>query len=67
MSTPDDIADSIAENATSPKRVQVGNQSVEQHALPEQLAALEHLEGRAALSRSTLPIRFAKIRPGGAV
>lgn len=63
----DNVPDAIEQNALGPKRVQVGNQSVEQQSLADQIAAAEFLQNQQARSGTAVPIRFAKIRPGGAV
>lgn len=51
----DELQDAIAKNAAGPKRVQTDGVEVEQHALPDQIAADEYIErkkaGRAGVSR----------------
>lgn len=60
-----DISDEIESNATGPKRAVVDGAEVEQHSLREQIAADEYLEEKAANTKRKLPIRLAKLRPGG--
>jgi hypothetical protein len=67
MATPDEIEDAISENATGPKSVTVDGQSVNQHDLSDQLDALDRLQEKASARRATMPVRIAKIRPGGSI
>lgn len=67
MATPENINDAIETNAKGPKRVQVGNQSVEQHSIEEQIAADKHVAGRNAANRKHFGLRFTKLKPPGAV
>lgn len=59
----DDINDAIDANAVGPKRVQVGNQSVEQHSLKDQLAVRNDAAAREATTKPGFGLRFQKIRP----
>ena len=61
----DALAESIAENVAGPKSATVDGQTVSQHDLDKQLDALERLEERQARRRRTLPVRIAKVQPGG--
>lgn len=63
----DALLDTAITNAGGPKRVQVDGNSVDQHSLKDQLDALDRLQEQAGRNRSTLPVRIAKIRPGGTV
>lgn len=53
----------IEANATGPKRVRVGNQEVEQHALADQIEASDRVAAQAAVTRNDLGIRRRKITP----
>ena len=69
MATPEelDALESAAlTNASGPQSVTVeGVGTTRQHSLKDQLDALDRLDERASRSRSTLPVRIAKIRPDG--
>lgn len=65
MAAPDNIPDAIEQNALGPKRVQVGNESVEQHSIQEQIDADNHQAAKAAGGRSHFGLRFTKIIPPG--
>ena len=67
MATNDEIREAAATNATGPKSVTIDGNSVNQHSLKDQLDALDRLQEETAKTRSTLPVRLAKIRPGGPV
>lgn len=60
-----DQSDNIETNLQGPKQVTVDGQTVQQHGLKEQIEADEYLAHKAAGNESTLPVRFAKIKPGG--
>lgn len=61
-----EIIDSIEENARSPRRVSGDEGAVETHSLRDQIEADKYLRERMAGSRKRLPVRLAKIKPGGA-
>jgi len=63
MSSTNDINDAIARNATGPKKVQVGNQSVEQHPVADQIAAANHQAATQAAIQPGLGLRFRQITP----
>lgn len=65
MSTPDNIPDAIEQNALGPKRVQVGNQSVDQHTIADQIAADNHAKAQTAKSLAHCGLRLRKLKPGG--
>ena len=66
MAVPDDIPDAIEQSALGPKRVQVGDQSVEQHSIKDLIAADNHQQSQTAKSRAHMGLRFTKIIPPGA-
>ena len=66
MTVPTTVEEAITENAKGPKRVQLGNQSVEQHSLADQIAADNHAKANAASGKNHLGLRFVKIIPPGA-
>ena len=61
-----DITDKLKENAEGPAQVTGDQGSVRQHPLPEQIAADKYLRDVATHTSSKLPVRFAKIKSGGA-
>jgi len=65
MTTPSTVSDAIDENARGPKRVQVGNQSVEQHSIQDQIEADRHGKSSTAASRNHFGVRFIQqVFPG---
>jgi len=62
-----EIFDTIASNATGPKKVSGDSGSVEQHGLPDQIAAEKFLQSKKASRAKGLGIKLLKISPGGAV
>lgn len=66
MTTPNTISEAIDENARGPKRVQVGNESVEAHPIQDQIAADRYAKGQSAAAKNHFGIRFGQIIPPGA-
>ena len=63
---PDDLEQSIQENAQQPARATGDSGSVEQHPLPDQIAADRYLASKQAVRSKRLGLRFTKIVPPGA-
>lgn len=63
----DDLDTAIEENATGPKSASGDSGSVEQHSLPDQIAADKYLESKKASRAKGLGIKLVKLSPGGAV
>lgn len=61
--TPEDIAATIAENATGPKSVSVDGTTVNQHSIPDQIAAQNHAAAQQATSKPGFGFRFQQIKP----
>lgn len=62
------IQDAIETAATDGiKRARGDEGEVEMMPIADQIAADEHLKNKTAANRTRLPIRLAKIRPGGAI
>lgn len=63
-----DLATTIHDAAKQPKRAMADGVSVEQHSLKDQIAAAQYIAGLSATggSKTKLPIRLTKIKPGGA-
>jgi transposase len=64
-STPN-LEQAIADNAAGPSKASVDGQSVEQHAIRDQIEADRYLESKRATRRRGLGIRLFKIVAGGA-
>ena len=61
----EDLENSIRENAEGPKRAKGDSSEMEQHPLPDQIAADRYLESKNA-SRKGLGMRVTKLVPPGA-
>lgn len=57
----DTLIDTIEENALGPKRAQGDSGSIEQHPLPDQIAAAKFLADRAAQQNANRGLRFTKL------
>jgi len=62
----DDLSESIAESAKSPKRAQGDSGSVEQHSLTEQIEADRYLASKNAAKSKNSGLRISKLLPPGA-
>ncbi len=62
----DTAQDKIQESAAGPKRVRGDSAEVEQHPLPDQIAADRYLASKAATTGKKLGIRTVKLVPPGA-
>lgn len=67
MPMTDSLDTSIKTNAEGPKKASGDAGSVEQHDLPDQIAADKYLESKRASRAKGLGVKLAKISPGGAV
>ena len=63
----DEIKNAIETNATGPRRASGDSGSVEQHPLPDQIAAARFVASRTASRKKGLGIKLLKISPGGSV
>ena len=61
------IENSIQENAAGPKSASGDAGSVEQHSLPDQIAADKHIASKQAMRNKGLGIKLVKLSPSGAV
>jgi hypothetical protein len=61
----DDLEDIIRENALGPAKATGDAISMEQHPLPDQIAADRYLESKKAVRRKGLGIGFKKLVPPG--
>ena len=61
----EDLENSIRENAEGPRRAKGDSSEMEQHPLPDQIAADRYLESKNA-SRKGLGMRVTKLVPPGA-
>jgi hypothetical protein len=58
------IEDTIETNAAQPKRVISDGTTVEQHGLPDQIAADKYLRAKTAAAKG-IGLRLVKLVPGG--
>ncbi len=63
---PDDLEETIRDNAQGPAKAAGDAGSVEQHSLPDQIAADRYLKSQQAAKSKSLGVRFTKIIPPGA-
>jgi len=63
---PDELDDAIRENAQGPAKAAGDSGSVEQHKLPDQIAADKYLASKEAAKSKTRGLRFNKLVPPGA-
>lgn len=63
----DTLDSTIKTNAEGPAKASGDAGSVEQHSLPDQIAADKYLESKKASRAKGLGIKLAKIAPGGTV
>lgn len=60
------IEDAIKRNASGPKSAEIDGQKVEQHSLPDQIAADEYLASKKAVKSRTSGLKFSKLCHSGA-
>lgn len=65
-SAPETIKDAIDQSAKGPKSVSVDGVITTEHSIKDLIEADDHLRERESTGKKTLPIRFGKIKPGGA-
>ena len=63
----EDLDATIKENAAGPAKASGDSGSMEQHKLPDQIAADKYLASKAAMRKRNFGMRRAKIVPPGAV
>ena len=61
----DEIEQSLRENATGPKRAKGDSAEMEQHPLPDQIAADRYLQSKKASRNKGLGIALKKLSPPG--
>ena len=61
----DDLQDTIRENAAGPKRAKGDSAEMEQHPLPDQIAADRYLASKNATKKKGLGATFKKLVPPG--
>lgn len=62
----ENLEDQIRENAAGPKRAKGDSTEMEQHPLPDQIAADRYLASKDAVKRKGLGAVFKKLVPPGA-
>ena len=60
------IEDAIKRNASGPKSAEIDGQKVEQHSLPDQIAADEYLASKKAVKSRNSGLKFSKLCHSGA-
>lgn len=60
------IEDAIKRNASGPKSAEVDGQKVEQHSLPDQIAADEYLASKKAVKSRNSGLKISKLCHSGA-
>jgi hypothetical protein len=60
------IEDAIKRNASGPKSAEVDGQKVEQHSLPDQIAADEYIASKKAVKSRTSGLKISKLCHSGA-
>ena len=63
---PDDLDETIRDNAQGPAKAAGDAGSVEQHPLPDQIAADRYLKSQQVAKSKSVGVRFTKIIPPGA-
>jgi hypothetical protein len=63
----DDLEDAIRENAQGPAKAAGDSGSMEQHPLPDQIAADRYLESKKASRRKGLAIGLKRLVPPGTI
>lgn len=63
---PNDLEQTIRDNASGPARAQGDSGSVQQHPLKDQIEADRYLASKQAVRRKGIGVRFAKLVPPGA-
>ena len=66
MPTPTTTEAAIEQNAQGPKKAQGDAGSVEQHSLPDQIAADRYLASKRAMKSRTKGLQLTKLVPPGA-
>jgi hypothetical protein len=59
----DELDESIAQNAQAPRKADVDGMTVEQHSLPDQIAADRYLQSKKASRKKGLGISLKKLVP----
>jgi hypothetical protein len=67
MPDPTPTEQAITENATGPKKATGDSGSVEQHSLPDQIAADRYLASKQAMKSKAKGLQLTKLIPPGAV
>lgn len=61
-----ELEQTIRENAAGPKRAKGDSAEMEQHALPDQIAADRYLQGKKATRSKGLGVKLVRLSPPGA-
>ena len=66
MSNYKEVEDKIRENASGPKSAEIDGQKVEQHSLPDQIAADKYLASKKAMKSRASGLKITKLCHSGA-
>ena len=61
------LENTIADNAAGPRKAGNETGNVEQHSIPDQIAADRYIESKKAARQAGLGIKLTKLSPGGTV
>ncbi len=64
---PDDIENAIEQSAQGPAQASDESGSMQQHPLPDQIAADRYLTSKDATRQRKFPLQLRRIRPGSAL
>jgi len=63
----DNLEKAIQDNAIGPKSASGDAGSIEQHSLPDQIAADKHIASKNAMNSKGLGIKLVKLSPSGTI
>ncbi len=61
------LENTIADNAAGPRKAGNETGNMEQHSIPDQIAADRYIESKKAVRQAGLGIKLTKLPPGGTV
>jgi hypothetical protein len=61
-----DLSEQIESNAEGPKQVTADGLTVQQHSIPDQIAADQYLSAKSAATKKHRGLRFTRLLPPGA-
>lgn len=64
--TSDDVTQAVLDNSVGPRKVDGDEATVEQHSIPDQIAAAKFAASQTGVANPSRGIRFSQIVPPGA-